>query len=121
MRYLPDPKSTIIFVGYQAAGSMGRELLEGATHVRIFGEDIPVRATRVNIPGYSAHADQPHLLEWLGSMARPADPAAAKEHPLKKVFVVQGEPQSSAALVEKIGERFGVPAEAPKFGESVTI
>lgn len=119
MRYLPDPNSTIVFVGYQAEGSMGRQLLEGATEVKIFGEDIPVRAKRVNIPGYSAHADQPHLLDWLGTMARPARPA--HEHALKKVFVVQGEPQSSATLAEKITERYGTPAEAPKLGETVTL
>ncbi len=117
MRYLPDPKSTIVFVGYQAEGSMGRQILEGAPEVRIFGETIPVRARKVDIPGYSAHADQPHLLDWVGAMAQP--PQGAPK--LKKVFVLQGEPQSSAALAEKITERFGIPAEPPKPGESVEL
>jgi metallo-beta-lactamase family protein len=111
MRYLPDPKSEIIFVGYQAEGSMGRQLLEGAQSVHIFGETIPVRAKRINIPGYSAHADQPHLLDWLSSMAPT----------LKKVFVVQGEQQSSETLAGKITEQFGVAAEVPKAKESVTL
>ncbi len=118
MRYLPDEKSTIVFVGYQADGSMGRQILEGAPEVRIFGETIPVRARKVNIPGYSAHADQPHLLEWVSAMAAPAVAGAPK---LRKVFVTQGEPQSSAALAQKITERFGIPAEPPKPGESVEL
>jgi metallo-beta-lactamase family protein len=118
MRYLPDPNSEIVFVGYNAEGSMGRELLEGATEVTIFGEKIPVRAKRVNIPGYSAHADQPHLLEWLSSMAKPV---SAAEHALKKVFVVQGEQAASETLAGKITERYGIAAEVPKLGESVTL
>lgn len=111
MRYLPDPKSEIVFVGYQAEGSMGRQLLEGATEVKIFGETIPVRCRRVNIPGYSAHADQPHLLDWISSMAPT----------LKKVFVVQGEPQSSEALAAKITEKFGVATDVPKEKEDVIL
>lgn len=110
MRYLPDPKSTIVFVGYQAEGSMGRQILEGATEVRIFGEAIPVRAHRVNIPGYSAHADQPHLVSWVGAMKG-----------LKKAWVVQGEGSSSAALAEKITKDLGVAAEVPKVGETVPL
>jgi metallo-beta-lactamase family protein len=124
MRYLPDPKSTIVFVGYQAEGSMGRQLLEGANEVTIFGEKIPVLAKRVNIPGYSAHADQPHLLAWLSSMAKPVqatDASGAPEHALKKVFVVQGEQASSETLAGKITEQYGVAAEVPKLGETVTL
>ncbi|HUC31433.1 MAG TPA: MBL fold metallo-hydrolase [Candidatus Paceibacterota bacterium] len=111
LRYLPDPKSEIIFVGYQAEGSMGRQLLEGATEVKIFGETVPVRCKRINIPGYSAHADQPHLLDWLSSM----------KSSLKKVFVVQGEQASSEVLAHKIIDEFGIVAEVPHAGESVTL
>jgi metallo-beta-lactamase family protein len=110
-RYLPDPKSMIIFVGYQAVGSMGRQILEGAQEVRIFGETIPVRCHVVNIPGYSAHADQPRLLEWLGHM----------RGTLKKVFVVQGEQASSEVLAGKIKDNFGVTAEVPTRGEEVEL
>lgn len=111
LRYLPDPKSEIIFVGYQGVGSLGRELMEGATTVHIFGEEVPVRCRRIDIPGYSAHADQPHLVEWLSSM----------KGSLKKVFVVQGEEQSSIALAHKIIDGLGVPAEVPHANESVEL
>jgi metallo-beta-lactamase family protein len=111
LRYLPDPKSEVVFVGYQATGSMGRQLLEGATEVKIFGETVPVRCKQIDIPGYSAHADQPHLLDWLSSMAPT----------LKKVFVVQGEQQSAEILAHKITEEFRVPAEVPVTKESVIL
>src|SRR5258708_6885897 len=110
-RYFPDPKSTILFVGYQAAGSMGREILEGAQEVRIFGETVAVRCKKVNIAGYSAHADQPRLLEWVSNM----------RDSLKKVFVVQGEPQSSNALAHKIIDELAIIAEVPTAKESVII
>ncbi len=111
LRYLPDPKSEIIFVGYQAVGSMGRQLLEGATEVKIFGETVQVNCKRINIPGYSAHADQPHLLDWLSSM----------KGSLKKVFVVQGEQTSGEILAHKIIDGFGIAAEVPHKNESVTL
>ena len=107
MRYLPDPKSTILFVGYQAEGTLGRMILNGATEVHIFGETVQVRCRVINIPGYSAHADQPHLLNWLSSMRAS----------LKKVFVVQGDQSSSEVLAGKITEEFGIVAEVPKPGE----
>ena len=111
MRYLPDPKSTILFIGYQAAGSLGRQILDGAQEVHIFGEKIPVRCKKVNIPGYSAHADQPRLLAWLSPMRQS----------LKKVFVVQGEEQSSEVLMYKIVDELAVAAEVPKPGETVVL
>jgi len=111
LRYLSDPKSEIIFVGYQAQGSLGRQLLDGATEVKIFGESVPVRCRKVNIPGYSAHADQPRLLKWLEPM----------RHSLKKVFVVQGEQQSSEVLAHKIIDNFAVLAEVPHPKETVSL
>jgi metallo-beta-lactamase family protein len=110
-RYLPDPNSAIVFVGYQAVGSMGREILEGAKEVKISGETIPVNCKVLNIPGYSAHADQPHLLEWLGHM----------KSSLKKVFVVQGEQASAEILAGKIKEDYNVAAEVPTRNESVEL
>lgn len=111
VRYLPDPRSTILFVGYQATGSLGRKILEGATEVSIFGEMVPVRCNKVNIPGFSAHADQPHLLTWL----------ASARQLLKKVFVVQGEEASSEVLAGKIRDELAIMAEVPKLGEVVEL
>ncbi|MDE2018784.1 MAG: MBL fold metallo-hydrolase [Patescibacteria group bacterium] len=111
MRYLSDPKSAIIFVGYQAQGSLGRLILDGAKEVRILGEAVPVRCKVVNIPGYSAHADQSRLMDWVGRM----------KGSLKKAFVVQGEEQSSSVLAAKIRDELAIDAEMPKAGESVEL
>lgn len=111
MRYLPDPKSEVVFVGYQAEGTLGREIMQGAARVHIFGEEIPVHCQKIDIPGYSAHADQPHLIAWLSSM----------KGSLKKVFVVQGDPPASEALAAKAREALGTEVEVPKTGESVTL
>lgn len=112
MRYLPDPKSMVLFVGYQAHGSLGREILDGKEEVKIFGEKVAVRCKKRVIPGYSAHADQPHLLGWISAMRKT----------LKKVFVVQGEKESSDALARKIVDDLAVQAFVPeKFGESVNL
>lgn len=111
IRYLPDPKSTILFVGYQGAGSLGRQILDGAEEVKIFGEKVPVRCKKRVIPGYSAHADQPRLLDWVRPMRQS----------LEKVFVVQGEKQSSEALAQKIRDELAVSAVVPKVGDKVDL
>ncbi len=111
IRYLPDPKSTILFVGYQAEGSLGRAILDGAETVRIFGEDIQILCKKRSIPAYSAHADQPRLLAWLSPMRTT----------LKKVFVVQGEGRSSEALVAKIRDKLAVDAVIPEIGREVVL
>ena len=106
-RYLSDPKSAILFVGYQARNSLGRRIMEGAQTVHIFGEEIPVHCQRRTIRAYSAHADQPRLLSWLSHMA----PS------LKKIFTVHGEPEQASALIEKIHDQFHIPAVAPQAGD----
>lgn len=111
IRYLPDSKSTILFIGYQAAGSLGREILDGAKSVKIFGEEVPVRCRKISIPGYSAHADQPRLIDWLSPMRKT----------LKKVFVVQGEEGSSEALAQKIRDELAISAVVPKPEEAADL
>ncbi len=111
MRYLPDPNSMILFVGYQAQNTLGRRILDGAPVVRINGEDIPVRCEKRSISAYSAHADQPRLLEWLGHMRTS----------VKKVFVVQGEEESATVLAGKIKSDLQLEAVVPKSGESVVL
>ncbi|HTY39716.1 MAG TPA: MBL fold metallo-hydrolase [Candidatus Paceibacterota bacterium] len=111
LRYLPDPNNILLFVGYQGSGSLGRSILDGAEHVTIFGEDVPVRCERRSLSGYSAHADQPHLLSWL----------APRKTTLKKVFVVQGEPPASAALADHIRKDLGVEAIVPTTNQTVEL
>jgi metallo-beta-lactamase family protein len=111
LRYFPDPKSAVLFVGYQAMGSLGREILDGASEVKILGEKVPVRCKKIVIPGYSAHADQPHLIDWLRPMRKN----------LKKVFVVQGESESGGVLAQKITDELAILAEVPKPEEKVEL
>ncbi len=111
LNYLPDPKSMILFIGFQAKGSLGRQILEGAKTVTIYGEKVPVRSRVMAIGGYSAHADQPRLLEWLRPMRQT----------LTKVFVVQGEEESELALKRKIEDELAVTAVMPEAGEEVVL
>lgn len=110
-RYLPDPNSTIIFVGYQSVGTLGRVILDGAREVKIFGETIPVRCRVKSIPAYSAHADQEQLLAWLYPLRARA----------KKVFVIQGEAGASEMLAQKIKDQLALPAAIPDEGKSYDI
>jgi len=111
LRYLSDPSSAIIFVGYQVAGSLGRRIFEGAQEVKIFGEVIPVRARVVAIGGYSAHADQNALMNFVRN----------SKDTLKKVFVVQGEEEAAMDLAQNIKDHLAIDADVPYFGESVSI
>lgn len=105
-RYLSDPNSAIVFVGYQVEGSLGRKILDGEKEVSIFGEKIPVNCFVRGIGGYSAHADQLALTEWVCR--------AGESGKLKKVFVVQGEESSSKALAEVIKSRANLEVVVPQ-------
>lgn len=109
--FLPDEKSTLLIVGYQAAGSLGRQLIEGNKKVRIGGEEVRVRAKVEMLYGYSAHMDGEQLLEF----ANAATPS------LKQIFVVMGEPVSASFLVQRIRDYLGVHATAPEAGEKAEI
>ena len=110
-RYLSDPKNTLFFVGYQAKGSLGRRLLDGAKKVKILGEEISVNAKLRAVGGYSAHADQPALINWLRPM----------RHSLKKVFLVQGEEEQMKPLLYKVRDELAIPAEIPSLGDEVIL
>jgi metallo-beta-lactamase family protein len=110
-RFLPDPRTTLLLVGYQSPGTMGRRLQEGEKRVTMYGESVEVRAKVVSIGGYSAHKDSDSLLEWVG----------VSVDSLKKVFVVLGEPKSASFLVQRIRDYLGVSATAPSRGDSVEI
>lgn len=111
LRYLSDPKSTLLLVGFQTAGSLGRRLQSGAKEVFIFGQKVPVRARVVTIQGYSAHPDRDMLLEFVRKSVDSLD----------RVFAVQGEPQSALFLVQRIKDYLGIEARAPKYGDSLKI
>ncbi|MFY9461732.1 MAG: MBL fold metallo-hydrolase RNA specificity domain-containing protein, partial [Candidatus Sungiibacteriota bacterium] len=110
-RYLGDPKSIILFVGYQASGSLGRRILDGAKEVKIHGELVPVKAEARMVDGFSAHADQEQLISFVEE-ARDS---------LERVFVIHGEPDAAFNLMNMIQDRFGVPAEVPSYGEKVEL
>lgn len=112
-RYLPDPNSAIVFVGYQVEGSLGRKILEKAAEVSIFGDKVPVRCLVKGIGGYSAHADQPAILEWLGR--------ANTAGKLKKIFLVQGEESSGRILAEAIKNTLKLEAVVPKQDDFVEL
>ena len=110
-RYLSDPKSTILFIGYQAKGTMGRNILDGAKSVKIFGEEVQVKCKVVKVGGYSAHADQRGLLEWLYPMRKS----------LKKVFLVHGEKDSMEALRLKMRDELATEAVIPSIGSEIVL
>jgi metallo-beta-lactamase family protein len=110
-RRLPDPKNTVILVGFQAEGTRGRALLEGARAVKMLGQYVPVRAEIVNVPAFSVHADQPELLAWLRTAPRPPD----------TVFVVHGEPRAAEALRSAIQADLGWTAAVPRHLEQVRL
>jgi metallo-beta-lactamase family protein len=103
----PDRRSSIVFVGFQAAGTRGEAMVAGASEIKIFGDYIPVHADVVRIDGLSAHADHEELLTWLDSgQLRPS-----------KTFVVHGEASAADALRRRLGDRLGWPAHVPTQGE----
>lgn len=110
-RILPDPRATIVFVGYQAAGTTGRRILEGEREVRIMKEQVPVRCHVVRIGGLSAHADWQEVLRWLEPMQQAP----------RRTFTTHGEPEAAAAMAEHIRQRYGWRVDAPDYGETVEL
>lgn len=103
--------STILFVGYQAEGSLGRRIIDGAPKVKIFGEEISVNARIEVIDGFSGHADKKGLLEWIGSFA----------HKPKKVFIVHGEKETMPVFAQTITDNYGIKCIIPSRGDSFVV
>ena len=104
----PDPETTIVFVGYQAAGTLGRRIQNGEPEVKILGQWIPVRCRIAKIGGFSAHADWQEVLHWLGGSQGPAP---------RRTFLTHGEPEAANAMAAHIEEKFGWEVEVPTYGE----
>jgi metallo-beta-lactamase family protein len=111
MRMLPDENATLIFVGYQAAGTTGRRIQDGEREVRIMKNWIPVRCHVEKVEGFSAHADWKAVLRWLSGLHTTP----------KMVFTTHGEPEAAEAMAGHIRDRFGWNVVVPQYGQSVEL
>lgn len=109
--YLPDRRSTVVLAGFQAGGTRGAALRDGASEVKIHGGYVPVRAEIVSLDMFSAHADRDGLMHWLGDF---------EGHP-RLTFVTHGEPEASDALRHSIGEKLGWNVRVPEYLERVEL
>jgi metallo-beta-lactamase family protein len=104
-------ESTILFVGYQAGGTLGREIVDGAKQVRILGQNYPVRARIVQINGFSAHADRDELIKWLSSFRKPP----------RRLFVIHGEPSISQSFASFVKGKTGWDVAVPAYQEELHL
>ncbi len=111
LRLLPDENAVVVFVGYQAAGTLGRRVADGEKEVKVLGQWIPVRCRTEKIGGFSAHADWKEVVRWLEDM--PAPP--------RRVFVTHGEPDAAEAMATHLRDRFGWQIEVPQYGEKFEL
>ena len=108
---LPQARNSVLLTGYQAIGTRGRDLQEGAREVKIAGRYVPVRAEIVTLDDFSVHADADELLAWLGELP----------HRPETVHVVHGEPAAARALADGIREQFDCAVSVPRYGERVLL
>ncbi|MFN4151962.1 MAG: MBL fold metallo-hydrolase RNA specificity domain-containing protein, partial [Candidatus Sericytochromatia bacterium] len=109
--YLENPKATIVLVGYQAEGTRGRDLLEGAKEIKLHGRYFTVKAKIENIQGLSAHADQNEIVNWL---------KALKDNP-QKTFIIHGEKESAVALNDKLSSLLNYECYIPSLNEELIL
>lgn len=109
--YLPDPNATVLFVGYQSPGTLGRQIVEGNREVEIKGERIPVKAHIERIDGFSGHKDSDHLVEFVSNCG----------DSIKKVFVAMGEPKSEIFLAQRLRDELDVDAIVPERGKTYEL
>jgi metallo-beta-lactamase family protein len=111
IRMLPNENATLVFVGYQAAGTTGRRIQDGEREVKIMKNWVPVRCHIEKVEGFSAHADWQGVLRWLSGM----------QHGPKTVFMTHGEPEAAEAMAEHIRERFGWHVVVPEYGQTFEL
>ncbi|MCF8461782.1 MAG: MBL fold metallo-hydrolase [Flavobacteriales bacterium] len=109
--YIGKIETTVLLAGFQAAGTRGRKLLEGASELKIYGKEYPVEAEVINLEVLSAHADQPEMLDWMSEIK------TAPEH----TFIIHGEAEAAATFKEKIKERYGWESTVPELYSIVEI
>ncbi|MFH8253929.1 MBL fold metallo-hydrolase RNA specificity domain-containing protein [Streptomyces roseolus] len=109
-RLLPDPRNAVVVVGFAAAGTRARDLVDGARALKMFGEYVPVRAEVADVPHFSAHADAAQVVDWLRGAPAP-----------HTTYVVHGEPAASEALRDRIDRELGWTAVVPRSGEAVLV
>jgi metallo-beta-lactamase family protein len=107
---LPDPRTTVLVAGFQAVGTRGRALIDGARFLRIHGRDIPVKAAVRRVDALSGHGDRHEIGRWLGTLPAP-----------RKVFLVHGEPPAARAMADFLRESRGFDVEVPGIGTSVPL
>ena len=110
-QFLGDPSATVLLVGYQAEGTRGRALLDGAKEIKLYGKYYSVKAKIENVEGLSAHADNKGLIDWMSKL---------KKNP-ERIFIIHGEPQSADALRVKIKDVYGWDSEIPFLNEIIEI
>lgn len=108
---LSRPESTILFVGYQAVGTLGRTIQDQPAEVRIFGEMQPLRARIEKISGFSAHADRNELLRWITALKKPP----------RRVFITHGEPDAANAFKKFLSEKTGWPCTVPEYQQAIML
>jgi metallo-beta-lactamase family protein len=109
--YITKPETTVLLIGYQAEGTRGRKLLEGATEIKLRGRYYDVHAHVIEIQGLSAHGDQTDLVNWLSNLSPKP----------KEIFLVHGENQAADELRIKIQEKYAVPVRIPLMGQSLEL
>jgi metallo-beta-lactamase family protein len=112
LRLVPDPDATVVFVGFQAAGTTGRRISDGESEVKILGQWVPVRCRTAKIGGFSAHADWGEVLRWLAGMESGVP---------GQTFLTHGEPAAADAMAGHIKEKFGWNVHVPQYGEHVEL
>jgi metallo-beta-lactamase family protein len=109
--FASDPRHTVVLAGFQAGGTRGADLLGGAASLRIFGQDVPIRADIVAVDGFSAHADAGEIMAWLKS----------SDTKPRRTFVTHGEPAASDALRARLKRELGWRAEVPEHLQTVEL
>jgi len=105
------PESTIMFVGYQAVGTLGRRIVNGEKQVRILGQEYPVKARVAKVNGFSSHADKDELIQWLSGLKRPP----------KKLFVVHGEAESALHFADYVRQKLGWDVDVPGYQDEAIL